>query len=166
YMGSGKSAVGKVLSTILNYSFVDLDTEIERSEKQPLQQLFATKGEIYFRKKEANVLHGLLLTKENQVIALGGGTPCYGTVLHDLKNRGGVTTIYLKLGIPQLTDRLLKEKNIRPLISHIKTRQTMAQFIGKHLFERAPFYEQADAVFAVKDETVAETARQIARRLF
>ena len=52
YMGSGKSTLGKELATVLNYDFLDLDAYIVEKEKASISDLFKTKGEIYFRKKE------------------------------------------------------------------------------------------------------------------
>ena len=48
YMGSGKSTLGKALAVAKNVPFVDLDTYIATAEKMSVQDIFATKGEIYF----------------------------------------------------------------------------------------------------------------------
>ena len=37
---------------------------------------------------------------------------------------------------------MVKEKETRPLIAKLKD-DDLHEYIGKHLFERAPFYEQA-----------------------
>ena len=77
YMGSGKSSVGALLASKLEISFFDLDAIIEEEEQLSVNEIFAKKGEIYFRKKEHSVLHSLLEKKESFVLSLGGGTPCY-----------------------------------------------------------------------------------------
>ena len=70
YMGSGKTTVGKLLSKELNFEFVDLDDYIETRLNEKITDLFATKGELYFRKKESELLNELLDDKRNLVIAL------------------------------------------------------------------------------------------------
>ena len=86
YMGSGKTVVAKQLAIALQYSFVDLDIAIEEDQNLSLKQLFETKGELYFRSKEKAVLNSLLDSPQDVVLALGGGTPCYGDVMQKLTN--------------------------------------------------------------------------------
>ena len=58
-------------------------------------------------------------------------------------------SFYLKAHIATLKDRLLLEKDKRPLISHLQTEEELTEFIGKHLFERLPFYGKATHTVAV-----------------
>ncbi len=143
YMGSGKSTIGKNLATILNYNFLDLDDYISDEENYSIPDLFKNKGEIYFRKKETYYLNEILSSKDNIVLALGGGTPCYGNNLDLLLKASSVRLFYLKLSLPHLVERLFQEKDNRPLISHLKTKEDLTEFIGKHLFERTQYYNQA-----------------------
>ena len=153
YMGSGKSTIGKQLATLLNYKFLDLDDYISDNEKASIPELFNKKGEIYFRKKEAFYLNDILNSKDDVVLALGGGTPCYGNNLTALLDSTNVTLFYLKLSIPQLTNRLFKEREKRPLISHLQTEEDLMEFIGKHLFERTQYYNQAPFVIVTDDKS-------------
>jgi len=54
--GSGKSTIGKALSSELGYAFIDLDTNIEANEGATIQAIFELKGEAYFRQIEAQEL--------------------------------------------------------------------------------------------------------------
>ncbi len=56
YMGSGKSVVGKQLSSLIKLPFIDLDDEIVRKYQMSISKIFETKGEIEFRKIERKVL--------------------------------------------------------------------------------------------------------------
>jgi len=143
YMGSGKSTIGKELATLLNYHFLDLDDYISKKENQSIPEIFKIKGEIYFRKKETEYLKALINSSENTVLALGGGTPCYADNMSTLLTGVNLKLFYLKLSIPNLVDRLFKERKKRPLISHINTKDELQEFIGKHLFERVQYYNQA-----------------------
>ena len=143
YMGSGKSTIGKGLATVLNYRFLDLDDYLVDKEKASISEIFKTKGEIYFRKKETECLKELINNTENLVLALGGGTPCYGDNINLLTRHSKATSFYLKLSIPLLTQRLFNERAKRPLISHLTSEDQLLEFIGKHIFERVSYYNKA-----------------------
>jgi len=166
YMGSGKSSVGKLLSEALQYKFTDLDHYIEMSEGMTISQLFKEKGEIYFRRNEATAMTKIISEEKKIVIATGGGTPCYGTVMDDLLANDEVVTIYLKNSLETLTERLFTEKSERPLITHLKTEVELNDFIRKHLFERSYYYNRASIVLAcdgLSPETIVE---QLVLKLF
>lgn len=163
YMGSGKSTIGRQLAKDLNLKFYDLDSLIETEEKTSIPELFNSKGELYFRKLESQVLANTLADMNDVVLALGGGTPCYANNL-ELLQKEGLTSVYLKLTVTELVARLFKEKNNRPLIRDVEDEQ-MAEFIGKHLFERQLFYNQADVVIDCKNKSVKEVVEEIRKLL-
>ena len=72
-MGSGKSIIGKDLSKYLNFKYYDTDKEIEIRTKKSINEIFTEEGENYFRKIEEKICLELL-TKDNCVISLGGGS--------------------------------------------------------------------------------------------
>lgn len=165
YMGCGKSSVGKTLSKVLGYDFIDLDVYIEKNLQMTISEIFKTKGEIFFRKQESSFLKEVLKKKQT-VVALGGGTPCYGNNLNILKEAEASKMIYLKSSIQNLADRLYPEKSTRPLISHLHSKTELIEFIGKHLFERAPFYEQADITIKTDAFTIDQVVESILLELF
>lgn len=142
YMGSGKSTVGKVLSERLHLRFIDQDRYIEEAEGQTIPEIFSTKGELYFRKKEQFYLKQILDLHVNFVLATGGGTPCYGNNMRFILE-ATPNVFYLKLSIATLVERLFKEKDGRPLIRH-HSEESLPEFVGKHLFERNQFYTMAN----------------------
>lgn len=73
FMGTGKSTVASLLAERLGWSKVDLDTSIEDAESATIPQLFADKGEPYFRRAETNALIRELEGRKGQVVATGGG---------------------------------------------------------------------------------------------
>ena len=161
YMGSGKSSIGKELATVLNYSFLDLDDYISDQENASISELFETKGEIYFRKKETEYLKELTNSSENLILALGGGTPCYGNNIDVLTEHSDVTLFYLKLSIPLLSERLFKERKKRPLISHLNSQDELLEFIGKHLFERVQYYSQAQHTITTDHKTLQDVLEEV-----
>lgn len=70
-MGSGKTAVGKELSSLLGYSLVDFDFEMEKEEGMSIKKIFETRGEKYFRQLETEILKRF--SKRSLVVASTGG---------------------------------------------------------------------------------------------
>lgn len=157
-MASGKSAVGKLLSDKLNIKFIDLDFYIETCEKTSITSIFKTKGEIYFRKKEGEYLQQLLDLNEKCIISLGGGTPCYGANMDFIKKKS--KSFYLNASISTIFNRLKGETSQRPLVATIGEENLM-EYIGKHLFERSKFYNEADEIISVNDKSIEAIAQEI-----
>ena len=58
-MGSGKSTTGKRLAAKLGWQFRDIDAMIEEKDGMPVGEIFSTRGEEYFRKRELETVAGL-----------------------------------------------------------------------------------------------------------
>ena len=166
YMGSGKTVLGKALAITLEYPFIDLDNYIEQSESSTISDLFDSRGEIYFRKKESEAVSKVLKDTTKMVLATGGGTPCYGNTMNMLLESEHVRTIYLKSSVDGLADRLFNEREKRPLISHLKDKEALTDFIRKHLFERAPVYERSELIVSVEGKSISEIVREVVVQLF
>ena len=69
---SGKTTVGKALAESLGKSFYDSDEEIVKKEGISIPEIFALKGEKYFRECESEVIKELSAL-QGAVIATGGG---------------------------------------------------------------------------------------------
>ena len=162
YMGCGESAISNAVSKATGLRRIDLDDYIEEKEEMKISEIFETKGEIYFRKKETEYLKELLITNEDFILSLGGGTPCFSGNM-DLVNQSSVS-VYLSANVPTLVSRLVKEKAKRPLIARISD-EDLPEFIGKHLFERAAFYSNASVSVSVNDRSVAEITQDILQKL-
>jgi shikimate kinase len=158
YMGSGKSTVSKQLAGALDIPFTDLDAYLESKEKASIREIFNDKGEIYFRKQESKYLQELLQDRKAGVLAVGGGTPCYGNNMDLIKKHS--LSIYLKGSIPTIVQRLKKEKAKRPLIASLNEDQ-LTEFVAKHLFERRNFYEQAFRILSIDKRTVKELVLEL-----
>lgn len=70
FMGSGKTFLGKKLSSYYQLPFLDLDNYIEQRTNKTINELFAARGESYFRKLESKTLKSLNV---KGIIATGGG---------------------------------------------------------------------------------------------
>lgn len=164
-MASGKSIIGKKAAKILNWQFVDLDDIISKNEGRSISDIFKNKGEIYFRKIESKYLHETLENADQTVIALGGGTPCYGNNMNLISETKNATSIYLNVAIPELAKRLFKDKEHRPLVAHLSSIEDMTEFVGKHIFERIAFYNQANLIIDA-NKSIDKTLEDILLKLF
>ena len=163
YMASGKSTVGKSLASRLGYSFIDLDEEISARVGMDIPTIFSKKGEIFFRRKETEVLVDIMENTSDFVLSLGGGTPCYGQNM-EVINTHTPNSFYLNLPIGGLVKRIAEEKDHRPLVANIPDEE-LPEFVGKHLFERAPFYSKAAQTIFANDKTVEEIVGELEKYL-
>ncbi len=144
-MGSGKSTFGRKLSEKLDYTLMDIDQVMEVVEKKTVNAIFQEKGEEYFRRLEADILHSSVLHK-NAVISCGGGTPCYFDNMDWMNERG--LTIYLNMPPEILYGRLKERRAKRPLIANLTDPQ-LKDYIFQKLSEREIFYLQSKMIIDV-----------------
>jgi len=136
---SGKTNYGKKLAKFFNVPFLDLDREIEKTTQQSISALFKDKGEAHFRILETKQLQLIIANHQVEVIACGGGTPCFYNNLELMKNAGLV--IYLDISLEKLIMRLNKKQTSnRPLLSNEENLKAKLQAI---LTERSSYYLQA-----------------------
>ncbi|MEC3875375.1 shikimate kinase [Chryseobacterium salviniae] len=163
YMGSGKTHISKILSKKLNFSLIDLDKEISKRNKLTIPEIFAKKGEIYFRKLEREALEEILATEENLVLSLGGGTPAYYNNMEIININS--KSVFLRASVGTLTERLSKQKEKRPLIANIPD-EDLPEFIAKHLFERNAFYSKAQFHVATDSRPPEDIVAEIIEKLY
>ena len=161
YMGSGKSAVGREIASSNSMKYIDLDDYIEEREGKSIATIFKTKGEIYFRKKETAYLNELINKNNNLLLSLGGGTPCFGNNINVVNTLENGISIYLQTSIAELSKRLFAERSKRPLIAHTKDKEELSEFIAKHIFERAVYYNQANYTVKTDGKPIADIASKI-----
>ena len=94
FMGSGKTAAGKLAARRLGLKFVDMDDVIEKRHGQTISKIFQTKGEAFFRKHERELVRELA-SQQDQVIATGGGVVLDQNNLRDLGRTGIVVCCWV-----------------------------------------------------------------------
>ncbi|MFN4930248.1 MAG: shikimate kinase [Bacteroidota bacterium] len=157
FMGSGKTTVGKKLAAQLNYTFIDLDSYIEKQEGRSISELFNEHGENYFREVEHQCLQ-TLLKLEKLVVACGGGTPCFYDAMQQMNEHG--ITVYLQMNVLAIFNRLKQGRMQRPLIAG-KSDEALRQYIDEKLKEREPLYLQAQIVVPAIDLNISELKNKI-----
>ena len=153
--GSGKTVVGEALGERLNRSFLDFDREIERREGSSISEIFAVRGEPYFRQQE------IALTLElrqcgNMVVAPGGGWVTNKGVVEVI--RPPARLIYLKVKPETALARLGAQRAGRPLLS----RPDPLGELKRLLAERETLYSQADHVVSAEMLDVKRVVEKLA----
>jgi shikimate kinase len=161
FMGSGKTTTGKRLAGLLEWSFTDLDKSIEEQTGLTIPEIFSLHGETWFRKVESEVLRSHR-SLTNEVVATGGGTPCFGDNMEYMLDTG--LTIYLKLTPRQLKSRLSGSKGERPLIKNLGT-ENLITFIEENLAIREKWYNMAELNFNGFDANVILIYSEVLARL-
>lgn len=146
-MGSGKTAVGRRLATLLGKEFFDSDAEIERRTGVDIRYIFEKEGEARFRAREREVIASLT-SLDGVVVATGGG------VILDAGNRERLSTtgtvVYLETNIDTLVRRT-KSAKTRPLLMNDDPRAVLERLMTV----RRPLYE------STADLRVETTGRQV-----
>lgn len=142
FMGSGKTHWGKIWSERHQWEFSDLDQEIEKEEGLTISEIFEKYGEAQFREMESAQLKKFQ-GKGNFLLSSGGGAPCFGDNMELMGIMG--TVIYLKATPQYILDRIMEEREKRPLLNKVNPAELLF-FITNKLKERAPFYEKAHTI--------------------
>ena len=151
-MGSGKTTIGKILSSRLKYQFFDTDEEIKKKIGTSISSIFDKQGESGFRIIESQMLEELSI-KSKSIISTGGGIVLMKENRVILKNG---TCIYLKIDFEEQLKRLANSDD-RPLVS-----KNFDGSIEKTNAAREPFFlDLADIVIDTSNLNENEVTQQI-----
>jgi shikimate kinase len=146
-MGSGKSAVGRILARMVDAPFLDSDAEIEKRTGVDISYIFEREGEARFRQREREAIEALTAI-EPLVLATGGGAILLPENRALLSQRGSV--IYLMTSVDQQVNRVSHARH-RPLLANVDPEAKLRQLMA----EREPLY------CAVADFKVSTDGRRI-----
>jgi shikimate kinase len=150
FMASGKSTVGALLARELGWGFVDLDRVIETRHGASVAEIFARRGEEFFRAEEQRVAEEVgSLTRH--VVAAGGGAFAFPATRAALQR--GAIVVWLRCDLPTVLSRI-PDTGSRPLAG---SRERMAGLLA----DREPFYRLADLTVDSSPDGAAGVARRI-----
>ncbi|MFO0292854.1 MAG: shikimate kinase [Rhodospirillales bacterium] len=151
-MGSGKTAVGRLVAQLLRYRFVDSDVEIESRTGVDIPFIFEKEGEAGFRLREREVIDDLTRWPRT-VVSTGGGAVLLEANREALHSRGVV--VYLFASVDQQYERTRHGRH-RPLLQDVDPRRRLAELMAF----REPLYRGTAHVVVATDgrrvQTVAD----------
>lgn len=157
-MGSGKTSVGKLISKILGFSFIDSDLEIERKTRKTIPSIFKNEGEKRFRELEEKIFLEIFYDRKliNAIISSGGGA-FENSVIRKLTNKKAIT-VWLDADIKTIHHRVTKRKNSkRPLLYDSNICFTLTNILKK----REKNYSLAHVIAKVEKTSKKQMAYKI-----
>lgn len=158
-MGSGKSAIGRLVANSLGLEFHDSDTEIEKAADMSVAEIFEKLGEGEFRRGEQKVIERVL-TEGPLVLALGGGAFLSEETREVIGKRA--TSIWLTADVELLIARVSRKPGKRPLLDKGDTREIL-QDLSK---ARNPIYQLADLKIESFDASKTKTRDAVISHLY
>jgi shikimate kinase len=152
FMGAGKSTVGPVLARLLGWRFVDVDPVIEQAAGLSVAEIFAERGEDFFRAEERRVAEELA-SEDRLVVAAGGGAFARAETREAL--RRGAVAVWLRCDLETILRRI-PDDGSRPLAANRERMQAL-------FAERESSYRLADVTVDAKAGGPDEVARRIAQ---
>ena len=154
FMGTGKTTISGSLKELQHMDVIDMDQAIEDMEQMPIRDIFAQKGETYFRQCETGFLRKLK-EKEGAIISCGGGVPLRNENVEAMKACG---LVVLLTASPETIYERVKDSHNRPLLEQNKT----PEYIRELLHKRDPYYKRAADLEVTTD---GKSAGQIAEEI-
>lgn len=166
YRASGKTSIGKKLASELWKDFVDTDDQVRtRFDGVTIAQIWEQWGEPAFRQAEADAV-AQLLTQDDQIIALGGGTLTHEGARAAVQQAQNATRIYLRCEPDVLAKRLSADAATDTERPSLTGDTDPADEVKAVLAQRDPVYrEVADIVFDVTHCSIAEAVRHLITKL-
>lgn len=158
FMGSGKTTVGRQLAKALEMKFIDIDKIIEAREGKTIPEIFAEKGESYFRWLENKIVEEESYDN-NVVISTGGGVIIDNSNIINLKKTSFV--VYLDCTIECIYKRVKRRKN-RPLLNVEDMFETI-----KELHEKRETLYRISCDYGVpidEDSSIYDTVESVKRK--
>ena len=155
FMGTGKTSIGRRLSTQLRMRYVDTDDIIERDSGRRISEIFEQDGEAAFRELESEAVRKVS-NLYNYVISTGGGVVLKEANMAELKRNG---IVFCLTATPEEIYRRVRHQSHRPLL---QTPDPLTK-INSMLEERHSYYVKADYMVETTGRSFGEVMAYIKR---
>ena len=156
-MGSGKSAIGKILSKKMRVPLSDTDKIIEKEVGKSIYEIFNERGEKYFRQVEEKVVVRVL-EESAHIISTGGGSILSSKTRNAIKSKS--FSIWVQCNVDIISKRIHDQEK-RPLL---KNKNILDTLVKKNR-ERVEFYREADTYIVNENSNVEMTVEAIVEKL-
>lgn len=158
FMGAGKSTVARFLGAQFGMEIVEMDEQIEKSEKKSIPQIFEQYGEEYFRNLETNLLIELQ-NSTKKIISCGGGAAMRERNVREMKKNGYVVLLTAE---PETILERVKENDDRPLLKGKKNVEYIRELMEKR---REKYEAAADLIVHTDGKDVQEICEEMITKL-
>ena len=155
FMGTGKTSIGRRISSQLRMRYVDTDEIVERNSRRRISDIFAEDGESAFRELESEAVRKVSKL-QNHVISTGGGVVLREANMTELKRNG---VVFCLTATPEEIYKRVGHQAHRPLL---QTPDPLAK-IQSMLAERRPYYAGADHMISTTGRSFGEIIMHIKR---
>lgn len=154
FMGTGKSSVAHHLHELYQMEIAEMDDMIVEREGMSIPEIFAAKGDAYFRALETNLLKELQ-SRDNLIISCGGGAALREENVKAMKENGYV--VLLTASPETIYQRVGKDKN-RPVLNGRRSPEGIRELME----QRRPKYEAAaDVIIDTNNKSTSQIANEI-----
>lgn len=157
FMGAGKSSVSAYLNQKLGLEVVEMDQEIVDREGMSIAEIFAQKGEEYFRNLETGMLIEMQ-EKNNVVVSCGGGAAMRERNVVEMKKNGKVV---LLTATPETIYERVKDSTERPLLNGNMNVEYIAGLMEKR---REKYEAAADIIIYTDGKNVDEICEELLQK--
>lgn len=133
FMGSGKTSVCEAASIELGTPLYAVDPEVESRTGSSIPNIFAQKGEAFFREEEIAAFHEIVGRKPG-LISTGGGIISTEAGRRAIK-ASGVFVVWLDVDFETAAERAAQDSTPRPLFQNVEKAQELFTM-------RQPWYEE------------------------
>lgn len=160
YRGSGKSTVGRRLAERLSRPLVDSDDLIESQSGMSIKDIFAEKGEPWFRDLEAHIVcETAESAAQPTVVSLGGGAVLRESTQAVLKSTG--VCVWLSASAEYLFQRIQSDQATKLRRPNLSQSGGFAE-VKEILEKRWPIYQKlSDITIVVEGKTPDEICDEI-----
>lgn len=158
FMGTGKSTIAESLKNIYGLNVLEMDELIAKQERMSIPEIFAAKGEEYFRNLETQFLVEMK-SQRNCVVSCGGGAVLREENVEEMKKNGYIVLLW---AAPETILERVKDNDDRPILNGNKNVTFITELMEKR---RGKYEAAADVIVHTDGKTILEISEEVMQKV-